>query len=202
MLFALNKHNEKILSKPKIKGSCPICKEELIPKCGSIKIWHWSHKNIKDCDNWSDGETIWHLKWKSIINKKYCEVKIGNHRADIHYNTKTIELQNSPINYREINNRENFYNNMIWIINANDFSHNFIIKENDNYVSFRWLWPRKSLWYIKNPLYLDFGNYILHIKKIYLNTPCGGWGYKINKLKFIENNIHPLILKSDWHERI
>ena len=37
------KDGEKILANPKEKAICPICNSEVIAKCGSIKVWHWSH---------------------------------------------------------------------------------------------------------------------------------------------------------------
>ena len=30
---------ERIIAKPNKKAVCPICGEELIPKCGKIKVW-------------------------------------------------------------------------------------------------------------------------------------------------------------------
>ena len=45
MIWA-NKNNERIKATPKDKANCPICNEEVIAKCGSIKIWHWSHKSL------------------------------------------------------------------------------------------------------------------------------------------------------------
>jgi hypothetical protein len=36
---------QRIRAAPGTHGSCPSCGEDLTPKCGSIVIWHWSHKN-------------------------------------------------------------------------------------------------------------------------------------------------------------
>lgn len=64
MRFA-EKNNERILPNPMTKDViCPLCKQEVIAKCGSIKVWHWAHKNIEDCDTWADAETEWHINWK------------------------------------------------------------------------------------------------------------------------------------------
>jgi len=36
-------------AKPGLKGQCPSCGSELIPRCGNIKIHHWAHKSVKKC---------------------------------------------------------------------------------------------------------------------------------------------------------
>lgn len=198
MLYANDFYKNKILAKPKIKGLCPFCNEELISRCGEINIWHWSHKSIIDCDSWAYGETEWHLKWKSLVKPEFCEVGIKNHRADIIGNDeKIIELQNSPITPKEIKEREEFYNNMIWLINVpraleiiyNSFyiSEKIILRKKDNYWTFRWKNPKKSFWKCIKPLFFDLGDEnILCVKKLYNNIPCNGWGYLIKKDVFIK----------------
>ena len=183
----------KVRAKKDTKAFCPSCNKELIPKCGQIKIWHWSHKSLVDCDSWNEGETMWHLGWKNLVDKKNCEVTIGKHRADIFINNKVIELQNSSISSEEIIEREKFYVNMVWLFNATNWGNNIDIYTKEGYYSFRWKHPRKSLWYIKKPLFLDLGdefnNQILHIKKIHYNLPCRGWGYLLTKKDFIRRHI-------------
>jgi competence protein CoiA len=43
MLYAL-KDGIKISPTPKEIAICPFCKNDVIPKCGSVNIWHWAHK--------------------------------------------------------------------------------------------------------------------------------------------------------------
>lgn len=221
MLYGLDKKGKRIEAEPQKKAKCPTCNTELISKCGSINIWHWAHKNSEECDSWSEGETQWHLGWKQIIKPEFCEMKIGNHRADIKTNFGTIiELQNSSIDSYQIKEREKFYNNMIWIFNGKQFENNFIIKNNyiecnkfdkgaikkslndyeyfvkynpKTYRTFRWKHPRKYLWYVNKPLFIDFGLYLLEIKKIYPNTPCGGWGHLITRTNFIKKYMENII---------
>ena len=35
-------------------GICPICGEELIPRKGELREWHWGHKSGRKCDAWYD----------------------------------------------------------------------------------------------------------------------------------------------------
>lgn len=55
MIWAI-KNNERITASPNQTASCPICNQEVISKCGLIKIWHFAHKNNLECDTWSEGE--------------------------------------------------------------------------------------------------------------------------------------------------
>ncbi len=114
------------------RGSCPLCEEVVIAKCGNIKIHHWAHKGKKNCDVWWENETEWHREWKSQFPKEWQEVVLSDkhgkkHRADIHNPSKklTIEFQNSSIGSDEIRARERFYQKMIWVVNAKNFKIEF-----------------------------------------------------------------------------
>lgn len=63
------------------KGICPICGPELIAKCGSLKINHWAHKAIRNCDPWWENETEWHRQWKSNFPDKWQEVIIHDEQT-------------------------------------------------------------------------------------------------------------------------
>lgn len=196
MIYALDSNENKIKALPKTIATCPICKKQVISKCGAINIWHFAHQNIEDCDNWSEGETQWHLNWKSQFNKEEQEVIIGKHRADININNLIIELQNSSISPFEIREREQHYNNMIWIfkISPQNFSiRNFDrrtrIEYPNNFVTFRWKHPKQSIWECTKPIYIDFDDEskeILKINRIHPNIPCGGSGWIIQKQELID----------------
>lgn len=101
------------------RGTCPGCGEEVIAKCGSIKVWHWAHLN-KDCDPWSEPESVWHLSWKQRAPLDRQEVVIKRndvtHRADVvAKNGAVLELQASPISAEDILERERFYCHMAWL---------------------------------------------------------------------------------------
>jgi len=120
---------------PKSTGVCSCCNEPVIAKCGEIKVWHWAHTNLDNCDNWWEPETEWHRVWKShfpIDNQEVIQIDPlygEKHIADVMLNNGVvIEFQNSPISPEEITCRELFYNNMIWVINGDSFKHHFTIR--------------------------------------------------------------------------
>jgi len=199
---------ERIEAKPKLKATCGCCNQELIPKCGKIKIWHWAHKNLEECDNWYEPESAWHLDWKDCFPKENQEVVIGKHRADIRTNARwIIELQNSSISSEDIVEREKYYKRMVWVLNRNTLGENIeVTKNKDSFVGFKWKWFPKSWLSAKKDIYVDYGDELLHIKKIYENKknkihplwngeeyekvikkyPVSGWGYVITKEDFLK----------------
>lgn len=190
MLWSI-KNGERILATPKDKAKCPLCKGKTISKCGSIKIWHWAHKSNKKCDPWYESETKWHLNWKNEFPKEQQEVVIENHRADIKCKDGTIiELQNSSISPDDIRDREKFYKKMVWLFNGEKFAKNLELKDKGDYFTFRWKHPHKSLWFCGKKLFIDLQETypfkIIHIRKIYHNVPCGGWGLLLSKEEFLE----------------
>lgn len=218
MLFAIDENNKKILATPNSKAICPQCKQKVISKCGEINIWHWSHVNSADCDTWNEGETEWHWNWKSKFSglSEIPIIKNGvMHRADICLpNGVVIEFQHSPISVKEIQERESFYERMIWVFDiqsacdpywmeiiSNPLKINGVQPDSGNFqirgrlginelCTFRWKHPRKSIAYAKSPVYLDlgFGN-LFQLIKMYPNIPCGGKGYIRNRDEFIYNVI-------------
>ena len=60
-----------------LKGFCPFCNDEVIPKVGQgRKIPHWAHKNIRNCDLYKGEETAWHRNWKNQYPESFQE-RIG-----------------------------------------------------------------------------------------------------------------------------
>jgi len=128
-----NLNDERIEPKKGIVGAvCPICGELVIPKCGSVKMHHWAHKTKQNCDPWWESETEWHRKWKDCFSKEFQEIIMYDnetgekHVADV--KTKTgfvIEFQHSPMKREEQISRENFYKNMVWVIDAREYYPNF-----------------------------------------------------------------------------
>lgn len=125
MEFGINESGHRIRPKKGVKAICQCCKQELIPKCGEIKIHHWAHK-YTHCDKWWENETEWHRNWKNQFPEDWREIvkfdaEKNNEKnvCDI-YNSNlelVIEFQNSSISKQELESREAFYGKMIWVVN-------------------------------------------------------------------------------------
>ena len=139
-------NDERIEPQKGIKNaSCPVCGELVTPKCGNIKMHHWAHQTKQNCDHWQEDETEWHRRRKNCFPEKFQEIimhdlKTGEkHIADV--KTKSgflIEFQHSPIKREEQISRENFYKNMVWLIDARDYyatfkNHTDILEKNENH---------------------------------------------------------------------
>lgn len=129
MLYAKDEKGEDLSPLRRARAICPQCGGEVIAKCGSHKVWHWSH-TVLDCDHWTEPESPWHKGWKEIVPRRNQEVTLGAHRADIQLDSGlVIELQNSSISGEEIEERERHYGTMVWLFNGIKFSRNCIIAE-------------------------------------------------------------------------
>lgn len=163
-------NNERKSAEPNLTGYCPCCKSEVISKCGSRKIWHWSHKSKKSCDSFYKPETEWHRKWKNFFPIDWQESVMQDpitgekHIADILLpNGVVIEFQNSQILEAEINARERFYKKMIWVINAEKFVNNLYLKDENKlkWNNFPDCWKNST-----QPKFLHFTNHGPVLEKI------------------------------------
>jgi len=162
------KNDKRIKAKPKESSNCPICKGELIPKCGVVKSWHWAHKKLGECDTWSEGETEWHIKWKNEFPEELQEVIVENHRADIKLeNDLVIEIQNSSISANDICDREMFYDKMVWLLNGKSLGKGFEIRDKNSYFTFIWKNPPVSWFYSNKEIYIDLKYKLEEIKEMY-----------------------------------
>jgi hypothetical protein len=124
MKFALY-GGKKVEAEATLKGAlCPVCDAEVIAKCGDKNIHHWAHKSNKECPHWWENETKWHRDWKNQFPEDWQEVihisETGEkHIADIKTpNGLVVEFQHSYIKPEEILARNNFYKNIIWIVDG------------------------------------------------------------------------------------
>jgi len=157
---------------PNASSECPACKSVITAKCGSIKIWHWAHKSIAECDaNW-EPTTQWHLDWQAKVPESMREIIIGRHIADIKLSSgKVIEIQHSNLPVEVVQEREQFYGDMTWIFDGQEFydrlrikeklwngkpSHSFVFKKPRHYI----------LKATKIPFYIDFGKEVFKVKGI------------------------------------
>ncbi|WP_299360206.1 competence protein CoiA family protein [uncultured Paracoccus sp.] len=109
---------------PGSTGRCPGCGQEVVAKCGSLRLWHWAHKGRRNCDPWWEPETEWHRAWKNLFPQDWQEVP---HRADegeLHIadirtpDGLVLEFQHSAIKPAERLSRERFYKRMLWIVDG------------------------------------------------------------------------------------
>lgn len=151
----------RVLPIKKGRAQCPICKETVIAKCGTKKMHHWAHEaNRSQCpgDSWFEPETEWHRRWKEYFPEDWREVIVGNHRADIQLpNSCVIEVQNSmSISPEEIREREQFYGNMVWILNGAKFKKFYVWGTNERGDSiYRWKNAVTKWLSATKPVYID-----------------------------------------------
>ena len=161
MLYGLS-NGIKIEATPNAQAVCRCCGSELIPKCGNINVWHWAHKSNIHCDDWHEPETQWHKDWKNEFPKDCQEVIIKDeltgkkHIADVFLpKGLVLEFQNSNISSEEIQQRENFYKKMIWVINGDEFYQNL---KQVSHEYFFWKHFRKCWHSAKMPTFISFTN--------------------------------------------
>ena len=123
MKFALL-NGERQEPQPNLSANCIGCGGLVVSRCGEVRLWHWAHKAIRNCDSWWEGETEWHRSWKDQYPTEWQEVvhqsESGEkHIADIRtQNGWVIEFQHSYINPDERRSREEFYKKLIWIVDG------------------------------------------------------------------------------------
>lgn len=111
-------------AQPRLSGRCIGCDDEMIAKCGNIKVWHWAHKGTRSCDPWWEPETEWHRDWKNRFPKDWQESihqsESGEkHIADVKTASGTVlEFQHSNLHQDERVSRENFYTKMRWVVDG------------------------------------------------------------------------------------
>jgi len=118
-------NNSKAQARKGLKGVCPSCGAEVIAKCGEQKINHWAHKKTHSCDPWWEPETEWHRTWKNRFPEEWQEITFTSkqtgekHIADVLTNQGlVIEFQHSHINSDERKSREEFYENLLWVVDG------------------------------------------------------------------------------------
>lgn len=191
---------------PKLKGACNCCGSEMIARCGRHKIWHWAHKSRADCDPWWESEGEWHRNWKNHFPVEWQEeIHIDDstgekHIADVkNPHGLVIEFQNSNIKREEKESRENFYKEMIWVVNGDrgDLTKDYFdmglsgpIQENPLAYQIKWCGRGKFLenWgESKAKVYLDFGKDVVWRLAFFDKKKKVGAVGPLSKKAFIED---------------
>src|SRR5262245_34333241 len=111
----------------KMRGTCPdpSCGATVVAKCGEMRMWHWAHLGVRNCDPWREPETLWHRIWKNFFPIECQEVRHNGPDGEVHIadvktkNGIALEFQHSNILRIERVSRERFYKPMAWVIDGN-----------------------------------------------------------------------------------
>nr|WP_276904075.1 competence protein CoiA family protein [Pedobacter kyonggii] len=131
MRFALI-NNERVEARFGLKGICSVCHEEVFAKCGNIRVHHWSHRTERKCDDRWESQSEWHRAWKNNYPLEWQERHhVDEETKELHIadiltgHNLVIEFQHSHINPRERESREDFYTNLVWIVNGHRLKHSY-----------------------------------------------------------------------------
>lgn len=202
MMLATDHRGETRHPSPGASALCPHCGANVKAKCGQLVTWHWAHCAVADCDSWAEPDSAWHQTWQARFPDPMREVTIGSHRADVvATDGLVVELQHSAISTKEIRERERYYGRMIWIFDTREQVEEgrLLLRKPrpDDYRTFRWKHPRKSLVACRAPVLLDVGGgELLLLGRLYPKAPCGGWGRVLD----VEEVRHR-ILHGSWPEK-
>lgn len=109
---------------PKMVGTCPVCGDPVLAKCGTMRVHHWAHRGTLACDAWWERELQWHRDWKNQFPITWQEsirhaTDGERHVADVRTEAGlVIEFQHSAIDPSERAAREAFYGNMVWVVDG------------------------------------------------------------------------------------
>lgn len=109
---------------PGLRGTCPICAQTVIARCGTQRVHHWAHLGERTCDRWWEPETQWHRSWKLMFPESWHECVMHDengekHIADVRMpDGLVIEFQHSHLCPGERAAREKFYRDMIWLVDG------------------------------------------------------------------------------------
>ena len=193
MRFALH-GAERVEAERGIEGACPGCGARVVPKCGDIVAWHWSHLAGKDCDPWFEPESEWHRDWKSLLAPAERQEVVMRregvvHRADVVMgNGHVCEIQHSAISPAEIAEREAFYRTAAgggaWLFDARSCDGRFQLDPwvnrhtttgsgsiAERWFCFQWKRPRESWFFATAPMFWDVGSGFVWKVGIQLETP-------------------------------
>lgn len=121
---------------------CPLCKDKVIIKDGSIRIKHYAHAKLQCQDDFSNDMSEWHYEWQEQFPEEAREIVVKakthdtsdmeyhgedfnylcmdmpsdtllQHRADIIIGNTVIEFQHSPISEKDFLRRNYFYGTLL-----------------------------------------------------------------------------------------
>jgi len=192
-------NDKKMEAFPRGRGSCPICGAETIAKCGPRIMHHWAHYRIRNCDLWWENETPWHREWKNKFPMGCREVSHTAldgevHRADVKTSTGIIiEFQHSTMTDAERTSREEFYQNLVWVINGAVFRDNFDIyhplpdPNSELTRDLVWSKAKRHMTGANNGIFFRLSDALEENPSVTKATLRGGW---IHGMREIEDEVH------------
>lgn len=146
---------ERMTAEPGLIGKCQLCNGKMIPKCGNVKVWHWSHEaNDHNCTY--KPMTQWHYDWQNRFDIELREIRtLNNTISDIlrKDNAVGIEFQNSPFDFNYVQKKEKSTPTVLWVVNIKEqYERGQISFENKTIV---YMQPKEILYSIGN-LFIDF----------------------------------------------
>ena len=117
---------------------CPICKQPVRARCGEVRVKHWAHKSVIDCDSWKEPETTWHREWKNRFGnlQEQMHEKDGvRHMADVKTADGTIvEFRHGTMDMEGLRTREAFFGElMFWVADCTAESRKLRFYDNLSY---------------------------------------------------------------------
>jgi len=107
------------------RADCPECGGVVIAKCGNHKKNHWAHLSTTESCKYKPMSDF-HLMVQSLFHDNFLEkISIDSngekHIADLEINGLILEVQNSPIDYDEVQKRNIHHKNVVWVLNWETF---------------------------------------------------------------------------------
>jgi hypothetical protein len=194
--------------KPGFRGACPGCGGEVVAKCGEKVVWHWAHR-VAECNYLSEPETEWHLDWKSRFPIECQEVSIENHRADVKGPLAVLEVQHSSISLTAIREREEFYGEMLWVLDAvrfggTGFADDIAISyEGKGRYFYRWKrkGPKRSFADATKPIILDLPGGLFQLSHSTRHQAAVGRYLTSQELYTMVCGDDVPVVPHEWHER-
>lgn len=152
----IDKNGKEVFIEEAINGEeyyCPCCGGILIPKLGEINVHHFAHKNLMDCDDFTQDMSEWHIQWQKLFPLRNREVPIEwngeKHRADVLACGYVIEFQHSPISSKEFIRRNDFYTkagkHLIWVFDFRDEYNIEYLEANDSGDLWSWKYAKRFM---------------------------------------------------------
>jgi hypothetical protein len=187
MIVAKNIKGEWIYAnQSKEKAFCPICKLDLVLAIYTNEKNRYRHKANTGCTYGQNQINDWHIEWQAKFKNTEINYPELGLRADVVLkNGLILELQNSPISWVELRNRESNYKKMVWLFNLTNEKHykNTFVKNG----FFTWEYPDKHWLMFTKPAFFQVeDDLIIDFRNIKLNhgENLGGYSMLILKSQF------------------